>query len=280
MMPALRLHHGGFAAVCVVLVLGELILYASHLFFEGDRGIYAPAAPRRPSRGRIYVPNETYKLNWLLYGQRSRAPFAWARKVGLCNRNLPRAVYAAGGENALATAQHVAWRRAVEADLAAGRRHTEDLRLACVTHVLSAANLGIVPPLTMDGPPEKHISASTVSSPHPRVRPTDSRAGSAKLIGHDVPPERLTIQADFKRTGLVELADSFYPGWRAWVSGRKAQVHLSDGLFRTVEVPRGRHRVILAYEPRSLKWGAFATFVALATVGAIGSWVVLRGRSL
>ena len=283
-MPALRKSLPAFGTAGVILVLGELMLYASQFFFEGKRGIYEAAAPTRAWRGRIYVPNETYKLNWLLYGQRSRTPFAWARLVGLCNRNLPLRIYAAGGENSLATAQHLAWTRAIEADLAAGRRSSEDLRLACVTHILSATNLGVVPPLVIDGPPEKHISTTAVSSPYPRVRPTDSEAGSAKLTSHDTVPERVIIDADFTETGLVELADSYYPGWRAWVSGRKTQVHLSDGVFRAVEVARGHHRVTLAYEPRSLKWGAFVTFVTLAAVGAVSfcSLVrhsVLRGSS-
>ena len=264
-------------ALCVAAALAELGVYGSRLFFEAGPGVYsAREAPGQAWQGRVYVPDHTNKLNWLLYGQRCTAPFEWARAAGICNRNLPRRVYAASGENALATRRHRSWRFAVEADVQFGRVTDSLLRAACVSQVVTEANLGLLPPLRIDGAPEKYVSVRAVANPLPRVRLSASDAGRAELARGDVVPERVWIKTDVARKALVELADSYYPGWRAWVDGRRAQVELAAQLFRAVQVPAGRHSVTMAFEPRSLKLGSIAAMFTAAVLAFACTFAAVR----
>jgi hypothetical protein len=78
---------------------------------------------------------------------------------------------------------------------------------------------------------------------------------------------RVTIQAKMACRGMVLLGDSYYPGWRAKVDGRAAEVHAAFGLIRGVVVEAGEHEIDMRYLPVSFLGGAALTVAGLlATV--------------
>ncbi len=72
------------------------------------------------------------------------------------------------------------------------------------------------------------------------------------------------IDATLAADGLLVLADTFYPGWRATVDGTPAPIYPTNHLFRGVPLSAGTHRVRFDYRPRSLEAGA-----ALSAVGTL-----------
>jgi uncharacterized membrane protein YfhO len=70
------------------------------------------------------------------------------------------------------------------------------------------------------------------------------------------------------------LLDTYYPGWRAEVDGRRTPIRAANAAFRAVAVPAGRHRVRFTYRPASVLAGglvsAAAVLVLLAGV-AVGA---------
>jgi hypothetical protein len=60
------------------------------------------------------------------------------------------------------------------------------------------------------------------------------------------------------------------PGWSAEVDGRAVPVGRADGLFQTVAVGAGSHRVTYSYEPPNVGWGAIAFIAGLV-------WLVVAG---
>jgi len=89
------------------------------------------------------------------------------------------------------------------------------------------------------------------------------------------------VVADVPETaspGVLILADTWYPGWRATVNGEPADVFPVDGMFRGVVLPdEGPHRVIFRYAPRSFQAGAgLSALSAFITVG--GAFVLLRRK--
>ena len=68
------------------------------------------------------------------------------------------------------------------------------------------------------------------------------------------------------RPGLLVLADTWYPGWKASVDGTAADVVPVDVVLRGVPVPAGQPTVVFSYDPMSLKIGIAVSLVALLIV--------------
>jgi len=91
-------------------------------------------------------------------------------------------------------------------------------------------------------------------------------------------PERVEIEVQAERSGVVVLSDSFFPGWRAWVDESESEILRANGLFRAVALSAGRHRVRFEYRPASLRLGAAISTASLILLCAIPVGARLRGR--
>ncbi len=80
----------------------------------------------------------------------------------------------------------------------------------------------------------------------------------------------VTVNAQVERASWLVLADSYYPGWRAFVRPRGAEedaeraldVRLVNGNFRGVRLEPGDWTVRFRYSPPSFQVGAFASFLS------------------
>jgi hypothetical protein len=86
------------------------------------------------------------------------------------------------------------------------------------------------------------------------------------------------LQAELERPGLLVLAETHYPGWKAWVDDRPVPIHIADMALRGVELEPGAHRVRFAYQPAWLR-----PTLLLAALASLLGLVVLawpRRRSI
>jgi hypothetical protein len=113
--------------------------------------------------------------------------------------------------------------------------------------------------------PESFRRKAYILGPPPPVE-TCAAPDTVKLIEHAA--DRLAIRAEMACDGMVILSDAFYPGWRARVDHRPAQIHEVDGALRGVAVPRGTHTVTMRYRPVSVYLGAALTLLGI--LGALG----------
>jgi hypothetical protein len=79
--------------------------------------------------------------------------------------------------------------------------------------------------------------------------------------------------------GLLIFSEVDYPGWRATVDGKAAQLVRADYLLRALCVPAGVHRVELVYDPPLVKAGLVVTILALLMIIGSGILVLRRRRS-
>jgi hypothetical protein len=86
-------------------------------------------------------------------------------------------------------------------------------------------------------------------------------------------PDRLELEARLAREGLVVVADTLYPGWKATIDGKPAPIFPADLMFRAVRVGAGTHRIDFEYRPRSFRYG-----LALLALGVAAVAVLLRPR--
>lgn len=90
--------------------------------------------------------------------------------------------------------------------------------------------------------------------------------------------DEVSVQVEAPAGGLLVLADTEYPGWRAWVDGQAAPILRANHVFRAVPLPAGAREVIFRYAPRSFTVGAWISAVSLLLfLICLGS---VRGRTV
>lgn len=95
-------------------------------------------------------------------------------------------------------------------------------------------------------------------------------SGRASIVAYA--PNRVEVAYSADRDCFLYLGDTFYPGWRAYVDGRRVPLLRANLAFRALSVPEGTHRVVFRYIPLPFYGG-----LALTLVG-IGLSVLLIAR--
>ncbi len=105
--------------------------------------------------------------------------------------------------------------------------------------------------------------AVLLESQPPRPAPSDPAPLRAARIAAYA-PERVEVEAESPRGGLLVLSDSWFPGWEARVDGELAPILRANGVYRAVAVAPGRHHVVFQYRPASLRRGALVSLASAA----------------
>ncbi len=78
-------------------------------------------------------------------------------------------------------------------------------------------------------------------------------------------PNRLVFDTDLAEPGPVVVREQYWPGWRAFLEdGTEIPVTRTEKVFRGVEVPAGKQRITMVYDPPLLKIGAGLSLLGLA----------------
>ena len=85
-------------------------------------------------------------------------------------------------------------------------------------------------------------------------------------------PAHLSCSIDAASEASVVVADTFYPGWHAYVDGREAEIALEPPSFRRVGVSPQAERLDMVYRPASFQVGLFITLMALGCGAACAVW--------
>ena len=89
--------------------------------------------------------------------------------------------------------------------------------------------------------------------------PTPTGRGPSTVSMRTDEPRLVELDAEMQGDGYVVLADTSYPGWQATIDGAPVPIYTANGLFRTVFVRSGRHRVRFEYTPKALHRGLAVT---------------------
>lgn len=69
--------------------------------------------------------------------------------------------------------------------------------------------------------------------------------GKAKILEYT--PNKVKIEVETDKQGILFLSDNYYPGWKATINGVEAKIYRADYSFRAVVVPEGRSMVEFTY---------------------------------
>ena len=75
---------------------------------------------------------------------------------------------------------------------------------------------------------------------------------------------RLTYEINSPKGGVVVFSEIYYPGWQAFIDGREVEVGRADYILRALQVPAGKHEVVMTFDPVSLHTTETIAYIALA----------------
>lgn len=76
-------------------------------------------------------------------------------------------------------------------------------------------------------------------------------------------PSNLEIEVKTDQDGYLFIADTWYPGWKAWVDGKRVEIIRADYNFRALPIERGDHYVKIFYLPDALTSGSVISIVSV-----------------
>lgn len=97
-----------------------------------------------------------------------------------------------------------------------------------------------------------------LADPVPRAR---IEGGAAWIV--DESSRHLGIAVSAPRGGTLVVADTWFPGWRAWVDGVEAPLERTGRGHRALSVSAGTHGVVMSYDPAALRKGTWAGALGL-----------------
>ncbi|MFQ5835711.1 MAG: YfhO family protein [bacterium] len=78
--------------------------------------------------------------------------------------------------------------------------------------------------------------------------------------------QEVIIRASLDGSGILVLADSFYPGWRAYVDGKEEEILRANLFFRAVPLSLGEHLIEFRYQPQSFTIGIIISLITLSCI--------------
>jgi hypothetical protein len=88
--------------------------------------------------------------------------------------------------------------------------------------------------------------------------------GTAEIVG-DL-PEAVTIETENTGTGLLILADTWYPRWRVRIDGEEAPLLRANLWQRAVVVPAGSHTIEFRFDSSDVGTGLIISMITLLAV--------------
>ena len=85
-------------------------------------------------------------------------------------------------------------------------------------------------------------------------------------------PNRIELTSVSDSNTYLVLSELFYPGWRAYVDGRKVPILRADFLLRAIPLTSGRHNIVFVYRPVSFFIGASLSILTLLLLA--GFWLI------
>ena len=109
-----------------------------------------------------------------------------------------------------------------------------------------------------------------------KITPKGPLEASAKIVSYG--NQAVTIHASLNNVGILVLADSYYPGWEAYVDGKQEKIYRANLFFRALVLPQGEHEVEFRYEPRSFTIGVTVSLATLCGLVLVSGFLYCRGR--
>src|SRR5690606_5809400 len=99
-------------------------------------------------------------------------------------------------------------------------------------------------------------------------------AATGRIVGVQRKKNFSALEIETTAPQILVQSEALFPGWRAWVNGKPAAVEPVNFLFRGVQVPAGKSRVVFVYDNQTYRFGVFLSLLGLALLAGTLSFAV------
>jgi len=92
---------------------------------------------------------------------------------------------------------------------------------------------------------------------------TGASIGSGKVTISEYKFNRIELDVETDRKGVLWLSEMWYPAWKATIDGKKTDVYRANYSFRAVVVPEGKSKVVFKFDSVYFKTGAWVSLLTL-----------------
>jgi len=173
-------------------------------------------------------------------------------------------------------------------------QHVEDLRNTAVYANLRAMPRAWLVPRIISLQPDQILTATQTSilpdgsafNPQdmalveePLTMQSTPTGFSARAIATGESATSIDLISNANAPAFLVLSDIFYPGWKATVDGRPAQIFQTDYVLRGIELPSGgRHKIHFYFYPTSFYLGLAITLFTILLLIGLAIFLSLRQK--
>jgi uncharacterized membrane protein YfhO len=100
----------------------------------------------------------------------------------------------------------------------------------------------------------------------------------ARILARDFTPARQSIDVETPAATMVVICQAYYHNWEASVDGKATHLWRANYAFQAVEVPAGKHRILLQYKDKALRLGGMLS--AASVLVCAGGWLKMRKKTI
>lgn len=92
-------------------------------------------------------------------------------------------------------------------------------------------------------------------------------------------PNQQRYEVETSMNGLLCLSEIWYPAWKASIDGKDIDIHRINWSLRGIEVPKGKHSIVLTYSSRAYETGSAISYAGFGlTIIAIAFGLFVQYR--
>lgn len=96
---------------------------------------------------------------------------------------------------------------------------------------------------------------------------------SAKTTFQEYKSQSFTLMTELSKEAPLVVSNVYYPGWRAYIDGKEAQIKRVNFMFQAVIVPTGVHEVAFKYQPKSFQYGLYLSLFGLLALCSVSIYL-------
>ena len=89
---------------------------------------------------------------------------------------------------------------------------------------------------------------------------------------------QIQLTASCMASRLLFLSETYYPGWKVWIDGKREKIYRANHAFRAVALGPGHHTITFSYQPFSFYLGLLIS--SLTFLGLLVFLIFFRKKSL